>query len=148
MLLPDEVISILRDRGELWESERGLVGIKGEARILLEHIGRALADLAREETDDEWNVPSGLSFETLERAEYFASFPQWLTAASHLSSDENDLRRIAQSRSPASVARGSMKRADAALSPAVCYHTYAHLAGHCLSSPTVMTAEGTCWRHE
>ncbi|HEY3258339.1 MAG TPA: hypothetical protein VGJ64_05745 [Gemmatimonadaceae bacterium] len=148
MLRPEEVISTLRQRDELWESVSGLVGLRGSARSLMERIANALAGLAREETEEEWSVPSGISFETLERAQYFASFPQWLTAASHLGSDQIVLERIATSESPALAAKSEMKNPEAALSPAVCYHTYEALAGRCIASPTLMTAEGLCWRHE
>lgn len=148
MLRRDEVISILRERDELWEAAPGLIAVRGNARALMECISDALADLARDDTDDEWRVPPGISFETLERAQYFASFPQWLTAASHLSSDESALEQVAKSDSPAAAARGAMQRPDAALSPAVCYHTYEHFAGRCVDSPRIMTAEGVCWRHE
>src|SRR5215210_2297597 len=148
MLLPEEVISVLRHRGEIWETTPGLVGLRGTAHALLERVAFSLAELAKDETGDEWSVPSGISFATLERAQYFASFPQWLTAASHLSDDPSVLERIAGSDSPGSSARAAMQQPDAALSPAVCYHTYERLAGQSVSSPTLMTAEGVCWRHE
>ena len=148
MLLPEEVISTLRQRGEIWEATPGLIGIRGSARALLERIAFSLAELANEETTDEWSVPSGISFGTLERAQYFASFPQWLTAASHLSDDSSVLEKIAGSDSPGSAARAAMQQPDAVRSPAVCYHTYERLAGQSVSSPTLMTTEGVCWRHE
>lgn len=148
MLRPEEVTSILRQHGQLWETTSGLIGLRGTARALLERIARSLAELAGEETDDEWTVPSGIAFDTLQRAEYFASFPQWLTAASHLSGDPAVLERIASNPEPAAAARRAMEPPDAVLSPAVCYHTYEALAGRCLESPAVMTAEGVCWRYE
>ena len=148
MLLPEEVICALQRRGEIWETTTGLIGVRGSARELMEHIAFSLAELANDETSDEWSVPSGISFVTLERAQYFASFPQWLTAASHLSDDSSVLEGIARSDSPGSSARAAMQRPDAALSPAVCYHTYEKLAGQSVASPTLMTAEGVCWRHE
>jgi seryl-tRNA synthetase len=111
-------------------------------------VSFALAELTREETSDEWDVPAGIALETLERAGYFESFPQWLTVASHLTDDSTVLERIASSASPAAEARRSVQQPDAALSPAVCYHTYEALAGRCLRSPALMTAEGVCWRHE
>lgn len=148
MLLPEEVIGALRERGEIWETAPGLVGFRGSARALMERIAFSLAELANDETSDEWSVPSGIAFETLERAHYFASFPQWLTAASHLSDDSSVLEGIAGSNSPGSSARAAMQQPDAALSPAVCYHTYERLAGQRISSPALMTAEGVCWRHE
>ncbi len=148
MLRPEDVIGILRERGEIWDTAPGLVGLRGPARELMERIALSLAGLAREETADEWNVPAGIDFSTLERAQYFASFPQWLTAASHLSDDQSVLEGIAGSDSPAAAARNAMDRPNAALSPAVCYHTYERLAGHRVTSPTLMTAESVCWRHE
>ncbi|MDP9177101.1 MAG: hypothetical protein M3O61_05425 [Gemmatimonadota bacterium] len=148
MLLPEQVITSLRERGEIWETAPGLVGLRGRAREMMERIAFALAELANEETGDEWSIPSGISFATLERAQYFASFPQWLTAASHLSDDSSVLEEIATSDSPGSAAREAMQAPDAALSPAVCYHTYERLAGQSVTSPTLMTAEGVCWRHE
>lgn len=148
MLQPEKVIAILRERDELWETAPGLIGLRGRTRALMERIASSLADVAHEETGGEWSVPPGISFETLERAQYFASFPQWLTAASHLSSDNEVLEGIASSSSPASAAKKAMEHPNAALSPAVCYHTYEALAGQCVTSPTLMTAEGVCWRHE
>jgi len=148
VLLPEEVIHALRQRGEIWETAPGLIAIRGSARTLMERIAFSLAELANEETADEWSVPSGISFATLERAQYFASFPQWLTAASHLSDDSSVLEAIAGSDSPGSLACAAMQQPDAALSPAVCYHTYERLAGQSVSTPTLMTAEGVCWRHE
>ena len=65
MLLPEEVISALRHRGEIWETTSGLIGIRGSARALMERIAFSLAELANEETSDEWSVPSGITFATL-----------------------------------------------------------------------------------
>jgi seryl-tRNA synthetase len=148
MLQPECVISNLRETGQLRDSIPGLVGLRGGARDLIEQIAVALSKLAREDTDDEWSVPPGIAFSTLERARYFASFPQWLTAASHLSDDARVLEAIATSSSPGDSARDAMQQPNAALSPAVCYHTYEALAGKTVASPALMTAEGVCWRHE
>jgi len=115
---------------------------------LLREIEAALAHLARAETSNEWVTPAGVSFETLERAQYFASFPQWLTAASHLSGDEAALQHIAASASPGAAARSSLEPADVVLPPAICYNTYAVHADSVIASPVVMTAQGTCWRYE
>jgi hypothetical protein len=110
MLSPEEVIRQLRERGSLWEVAPGVSGLKGPVVSLLREIEAALADLARAETSNEWVAPAGVSFETLERAQYFASFPQWLTAASHLSWDEAALQHIAASASPGAAARSSLER--------------------------------------
>ncbi len=79
---------------------------------------------------------------------YFASFPQWLTLAAHLDDRDGALERLATQPNPAQAARDGAASAGAALPPAVCYHVYANLAGRVVASPTVLTAQGTCWRHE
>ncbi|HVF40834.1 MAG TPA: hypothetical protein VM939_13120 [Gemmatimonadaceae bacterium] len=148
MWQPEEVRAVLRARGELWDAAPGLTGMRGDLLKLERQIGNRLRDLALIETDDEWRVPAGISMQTLERAQYFASFPQWLTGASHLSGDEDVLRSVACADSPAAAASNSMLPVSAALSPAVCYHTYSTLSGMTVASPHLMTAEGVCWRHE
>ena len=145
-------VAALRARGELWESAPGLIGLRGDALALFRGIERALAQVAANDDGgrgaEEWMVPAALSLETLERSHYFASFPQWLTLASHLRDDPAALERVAASDRPADSARASLAPADAALPPAVCYHAYAALAGRTLPAPALVTAQGTCWRHE
>jgi seryl-tRNA synthetase len=148
MLSTDEVVRLLREAGWLWEVAPGVTGLRGPVSSLLREIESALTDIARSETLDEWLTPSGVSFETLERAQYFASFPQWLTAASHLSGDEKTLELIATSDSPGVAARSSLARAEVVLPPAICYNTYAAYADSVIDAPVIMTAQGTCWRHE
>lgn len=148
MLQPDEVIRRLRESGSLWDVAPGVSGLRGPVVSLLRDTESALAGLARAETSDEWVAPAGVSFETLERAKYFASFPQWLTMASHLSGDEAVLGQIAASASPGASARDALARADVVLPPAICYNTYAAHADSVIASPVIMTAQGTCWRHE
>lgn len=144
----EDVVRELRARGELWETAPGLIGLRGEAYDLLRAIERRIERIARERASDAWSVPAGITMETLARAEYFSSFPQWLTAASHLSDDEATLREVAASADPAGAARSALAPAVAALPPAVCYHAYAALADSAVASPTLLTAQATCWRHE
>jgi seryl-tRNA synthetase len=148
MLLPEDIARDLVARGELWDSVPGLSGMRGTLALLRRSVSLAIGELASQFTEDEWQMPRGVSFDTLERASYFESFPQWLSGASHLSGEESVLERIATSVSPGDLARQSFASAKAALPPAVCYHTYEALRGKSLTSPVVMTAEETCWRHE
>ncbi len=148
MLQPEQVVRELRASGALWDAGPGLVGLRGPVVGLLREIEEHLRALSRLETDNEWRTPAGVSFETLERARYFASFPQWLSTASHLSGDESVLKGIASSATPAAAARNAVGKPDTVLPPAVCYGTYAALAGTVIESPMVMSAEGVCWRHE
>jgi seryl-tRNA synthetase len=148
MWAPDRIIASLTARGDLWQPAPGVVGLRGDTLALFTALERAIGSLAQAETRDEWRVPQAIPLEVLARAEYFASFPQWLTLASHLDDDEAVLSRVAADEHPAAAARRAAAPADAALPPAVCYHVYAALAGGVVASPTLLTAQGTCWRHE
>lgn len=143
-----EIVDRLRERGELWEPVRGAVGLRGETLRLYEALSAAIGTLSRSVAGEEWRVPAALDFASLARADYFASFPQWLTVASHLSSDPVRLERLARSDAPADVVGEMAEPCEAALSPAVCYHVYPRFARQWISSPTLVTVEGTCWRHE
>src|SRR3989442_3789533 len=105
----------------------------------------------RSETRDEWLVPQALPVSVLERADYFASFPQWLSLATHLTNDPAALERIATSAEhddiPVALAAATA-RPNAALPPAVCYHVYSALAETIIDAPRIVTAQGCCWRHE
>lgn len=141
------VVARLVERGELWRHAPGLIGLRGETLRLFRALEARLAALAGDETADDWRVPQGVTLETLARAEYFESFPGWLTAASHLRDDRDALEAVARADDPAHAARSTLAPASAALPPAVCYHTYAALAGRTIA-PLTMTAQATCWRHE
>ena len=148
MLQPERVIAELRMSGSLWDAGPGLIGLRGPALGLMRDIEREIEVLARLETVEEWRTPPGISFETLERAQYFASFPQWLSTASHLSGDESVLHEIATSHTPGAAARSACGAPETVLPPAVCYHTYAAMAGAVVDAPAVMSAQAVCWRHE
>ncbi len=144
----ERAVAALRARGELWESAPGLAGLRGDALALRGALERLAAAAAGAEGAEEWAPPPALALDTLARAQYFASFPQWLTLAAHLREDAAALERVARSGDPARAARRACAPAGAALPPAVCYHVYAALAGRTLDAPAVVTAQGTCWRHE
>ena len=148
MLQPELVVAELRDRGDLWEAAPGVAGMRGDLAALYKMVSSAIAEIAIAESIDEWRMPQAISFETLERAKYFESFPHWLTAASHLKDDAATLERVARADHPGVQAKASLESPSAALPPAVCYHTYAALADSTIAEAVVMTAEETCWRHE
>ncbi|MGH7483799.1 MAG: hypothetical protein ACRELV_16750, partial [Longimicrobiales bacterium] len=112
-----EIIAELRLRGEFWEAGPGLVGLRGDALALLEALDRELAILVALLAPEAWRVPPAIGLETLARAGYFTAFPQWLTAASHLTGDASALEAVATSADPANAARAALAPADAALPP-------------------------------
>lgn len=78
----------------------------------------------------EVQYPALIARGVLEQAEYPQAFPHLLMSACR----------------PALLENGDTSRW--CLSPAVCYHTYAQLAGRVLDAPAVITARGRCFRAE
>ncbi len=144
----NDVLRVLRARGELWDVAPGVTGLRGDAGALFDALERRIAEACLAETSNEWRVPPAIDFATLARAEYFASLPQWLTLASHLSGDEDVLRHVAEHNDPATAVRGAATPPIVALNPAVCYHVYSALAGQVVDTRQLVTAQATCWRHE
>ncbi len=79
-----------------------------------------------------------IASDALERAEYPQAFPHLLLSAARYRSSLDG------------VSQETALRAESGwcLSPAVCYHVYAHMAGTVLTEPMVLTARGTCFRDE
>jgi len=149
MRLRESVVADLLARGDVWTPAQGLVGLRGETLARLQDIEREVARACRTLSLDEWQVPPALPLAVLQRADYFASFPQWLSLATHLTDDTAALERIASSNGNASqLAAASTVPARTALPPAVCYHVYAALADRRIVETQLVTAQGCCWRHE
>ena len=143
-----DVLRELRARGELWDVAPGVTGLRGDAGALFGMLERRIAEVCLDETSIEWRVPPAIDFATLARAEYFASLPQWLTLASHLSGDDDALQELAAHPDPARAVRETPTMPSVALNPAVCYHVYAALAGQVIDASRLITAQAGCWRHE
>lgn len=143
-----EVIAQLRSRGELWDGVGGAPALGGETLRRYRRTEARLARMARRHAGEDWRAPAAIGMHTLERAGYFADFPHWLTVAAHLRDDPAALERVARSDQPARAAAETSVVA-AALPPAVCYHVYERLAERTIGAePLLVTAQGTCWRHE
>lgn len=141
------ILDELRRRGDLWEPVPGLLSLRGSLLELHERIGASIRSVATRDDFPEWRFAPGISLGTLARAQYFESFPQWLTAVGHLSDDPDQLEELARAPDPASATADAMQPPECALSPALCYHAYERFAGSIVDSAR-MAAQGTCWRHE
>ena len=94
---------------------------------LLNRIDLRLRAFASSLGAREMQYPALISRPVLERAGYPRAFPHLLMSAS---------------RHDGGIAQ------DWCLSPAVCYHAFAHLAGRVMEDATVLTARGRCFRAE
>jgi hypothetical protein len=148
MWTAEQVVGELQRRGELWQPASGFTALRGDALTLRRGVERALRRIALAHPSEEWQLPPALALETLARADYFASFPQWLTLAAHLTDDDTVLERVATAADPAAAAAGALAPPATALPPALCYHIYAAHEGRRLTETVCVTCQGTCWRHE
>lgn len=144
----ERVVGTLRSRGEILESVPGVAGLAGATLALFTTLEERIRELCLGLASEEWRPGAALAWSTLESADYFAAFPQWLSAASHLGDDEAALTDVAHSDRPSDAARHRLRPAEAALPPAVCYHVFEGLRGGTLPAERRITAQGTCWRHE
>lgn len=105
-------------------------------RTLFERIDARLRDWALDAGSDELSFPVLIAADTLRRAEYPEAFPHLLMAAT-----------VAED--PAKLfTQGNARLVNCFLSPAVCYHAYAQLAGLTLDRGVTLTARGHCFRNE
>ena len=148
MRTADDVVAALRARAELWEVAPGIIGLRGNVLTLLHRLEGEIALLAQLDAPEEWAAPPALAMQTLERAGYFASFPFWLTAASHLPDDERTLEQIATTDDAVGAASSALQPSTVAMPPALCYHVYERLGGRRVTTTRIITLSGTCWRHE
>src|SRR6266513_1533506 len=92
----------------------------------LDRIDSRVRSLAAALGAHEMHYPALIARGVLDRAEYPEAFPHLLMSACQSTVLEN-----------ADIGQWC-------LSPAVCYHTYAQLAGGMLEAPSVITARGRC----
>jgi len=114
-------IEELVSRGDITFTGDGRIAVAGLALDLMQWLDRQIVNLADEAR--QLQFPSVIAGEVLERANYFDSFPKGAT-------------RVEAGDRPAF------------LSPAVCYHCFAHFAGMKLDEPLCLSCQGKCYRNE
>jgi hypothetical protein len=103
-----------------------------------EEIDREFLQLARGHHARELQFPTLISKTLLERAEYPEAFPHLLMIACACHDPGCESLFVAENLAPQ----------EWYLSPAVCYHAYAHYHGQVLADPQIVTARGRCYRRE
>lgn len=112
----------------------------GEAIARFESIDAHLLSWARAWGAEELQFSTLIDAGTLQRAGYPEAFPHLLLSACRCADPAQPIGQL--------LADENLVGTEWLLSPAVCYHAYAHLAGRNFQAPTVFTARGRCFRHE
>ncbi|MFB9327848.1 amino acid--ACP ligase [Paenibacillus aurantiacus] len=117
---------------------------RGLAVTLFEQIDRLLVEWAQRHKAQLRSYPSMIPVATLQKCRYIQTFPQNIHFVSEFPHQIRQLEQVRETGDLNDIARLS----PYALSPAVCFHCYAELAGSRLQEPLVLTSRGTCYRHE
>jgi hypothetical protein len=106
-----------------------------------DRIDAHLRDIASSFNASEMQYPALIHRAVLDHAEYPEAFPHLLMSVSHGCKHHGDTPSCDGTRADRALT-------EWCLSPAVCYHTYAQLAGSTLDRLAVFTARGRCFRLE
>lgn len=112
----------------------------GATLARFEAIDASFLAWAREWAAEEIQFPSLIDAGTLRQAGYPEAFPHLLLSACRCADPARPLAGL--------LADENLVGTNWLLSPAVCYHAYAHLAGRTFAAPAAFTARGRCFRHE
>ncbi len=149
-----DVFQKLVDREWVLDLGPGQVALAGPALRLMHYIGRAIADIGRNQFGAvEREYPTLIPTQELVKCGYMDSFPQHLSLVSHL---EENFDEIDEFRA-ANVSRkefvppkaANLSGSKVCLCPALCYHSYPTLQGRSLPSEGHMeTSIGRIARYE
>ncbi len=138
--------------GQLFEYGPGRYGLGPMLVRLVELFQRDVDGLATGFASQPRQFPALIGADLLDRCKYIKSFPQSLNLVAHLRPDSESIRRFAQRASwdgqRLGVADDSLADYRVLLSPSVCFHCYAWLAGQSLPTAQAFTATGKCFRYE
>lgn len=137
--------------GTLRSEGPGAVQLHGDAVRVLAALDHTFSALGRDmfgAVDHQY--PTVIASNTMERCDYFSSFPHHITFAPHLREHVETITEVADAKADAraGVIQRALTPPTHLLSPAVCFHTYEWLADRPLDQPVTITAVGRCFRWE
>ncbi|MEK0316184.1 amino acid--ACP ligase [Cohnella sp. 56] len=132
---PEEIHKLFAENGSV---KRGL------AVTLTRQIDDLLIGWAQRHGAELRSYPAMIPVATLQKCRYIPTFPQNIHFVSEFPHRLQELEKVRESEDLNALARLS----PYALAPAVCFHCYAELSDSRLHEPLVLTARGTCCRHE
>jgi len=131
----------------------GQAALEGISLKLFRYFDRTFEEFGRGWKAEPLLTPTLIPAQVLAKCDYFRSFPQNVTFASHLEPNLETIdsfrSRHAERETLDDTARTNMETPDTCLSPATCYHVYHLHAGKTVpASGTVHGVCGKCFRFE
>ncbi|HVE45378.1 MAG TPA: hypothetical protein VNA57_01340 [Acidimicrobiales bacterium] len=129
----------------------GQATLSGPLLDLADRLDRRFVSMSGSWGAEELRFPPLIAAAELERIDYFRSFPHLATFAACLGTEEANLETFTAG-DPVG-ADGSLRLTELApvtevLTPAACYHLYAHYRGQVFTGPRWFTTRATCFRRE
>jgi seryl-tRNA synthetase len=142
-------VAALVSRGYLHARGEELLGLSGPALELSSRLVEAFKSLETPRPEPR-QYPIFLAPEVLAHTDYFLSFPHQATFAVGLDGRHLDafVAAARQGKDIRDQAREAVAGPRHVLSPAVCYHCYAELAGQVVGGLRTFSATGRCFRNE
>ena len=129
----------------------GQAALSGPLLELSDRLDRRFLGLAERWQAADHRFPTFLAASELERIDWFRAFPQLATFPATLDDDEDNLARFTEGEpvdGQGRVRPSALAPIRDVLTPAACYHLYAHLRGRRLSGAGYFTTRNTCFRRE
>lgn len=125
--------------------------MSGPLLDLADRLDRRFLAMAAQWNAEELRFPPLIAAAELERIDYFRSFPHLATFATCLDAGDANLERFTAG-DPVTT-DGRLQLTELApvtdvLTPAACYHLYAHHRGQAFTGPRWFTTRATCFRRE
>jgi hypothetical protein len=135
--------------GVTWHA-RGHVTCSGPSLALARRLDRLFVAWATAWQSVEYSFPPFLSAKDLGKTDYFNSFQHLASFPVSLDSDEASLQKFAQknAHTERELELGPLRAVEEVLTPAACYHVYAHLQQQSFDEPRYVTTKALCFRRE
>lgn len=142
----------LEREGELRRFGRGRYGLGPRLVALMAFFDRELTRTFLSFSPKQYQFPSLIGADVLERCKYLRSFPHALTLVSHLREDLAAVQEFARSAKWDGAQLTSdpahLSAIECLLAPAVCFHCFAWLQNSQQQEDSSVTAIGKCFRYE
>ncbi len=145
------IASELEARRAVILAQHGQATLTEDAVDVLEALDRRFAALARDVFAAKSHYyPTMIATSSLDRIQYFASFPHHVTFAFPLREDVDVIQNVAKESVTfdSNDFLGLLRKPAQVLTPAACFNTYVHFQDRPLPEPTVITARVRCFRYE
>lgn len=146
-----DIISELLEQGQIVSMGQGQFAYGQVFLSLMRYFDDQFNNFGAQCGANEVTFPSLIPVETLDRCDYFTSFPQFISFVHHLPENYSQVESFVKDIQKDSCSHIHFSESDSeyVLSPAVCYHLYQRLQDYQLETEgSCYRSVGKCYRYE